>query len=97
MPDKTEPTFLERAVTDGHAKFTGEGKTERSHYVAANHPERWADPEEKVRAEFWAELIYKYEYQPARIRFEVNVPRRTPNDYADIVIYSDKDDEHKDP
>lgn len=88
-------TFLERAIADGHAEITGEGKTERIHYVAANHSERWADPEEKVRAEFWAELIYKYEYRPERIRFEVTVPRRTPADRADVVIYND--DELKSP
>jgi type I restriction enzyme M protein len=82
-------TFLQRALDDGHAKLTEEGKNERIHYAAGDHSERWADPEEKVRAEFWAELIYKYEYRPERMRFEVPVPRRTPNDYADIVIYSD--------
>ncbi len=89
MQTKTEPTFLERALADGHVKFSGEGKNERIHYVAVNHSERWADPEEKVRAEIWAELIYKYEYPPARIGLEVIVPRRTPSDRADIVIYND--------
>lgn len=44
-----------------------------------------------------AELIYKYEYRPERIRFELKVPRRTPNDLADIVIYGDKDEELKAP
>jgi len=88
-------TNLERAFADGLLKLTGEGKTERIHYLAAKHSERWSDPEEKVRAEFWAELIFKYEYLPGRIGFEVKVPRRTPNDLADLVIY--KDDDHKDP
>jgi type I restriction enzyme M protein len=89
MADKAQTTFIERALADGYAEITGEGKNQRVRYRAANHSERWADPEEKVRAEFWAELIYKYEYPPECIAFEVNVPRRTPNDYADIVIYSD--------
>ena len=88
-------TFLARALAEGHAEITGEGRNERIHYVAAFHSERWSDPEEKVRAELWAELIYKYEYLPQNIGFEVNVPRRTPNDYADLVIYSD--DEKKMP
>jgi hypothetical protein len=52
--------------------------TQRIHYIAADHTERYSDPEEKVRAEFCAELIYKYEYKPERMRFEVKVPRRTP-------------------
>ena len=95
MSTTSAPTFLERAVAEGHARFSGEGKNERIVYVNAQHSERWADPEEKVRAEFWAELIYKYEYQPERMRFEVKVPRRTPSDLADIVIY--RDDDLKDP
>lgn len=90
-------TYLEQAIKDGHAKIGGEGKTQRIHYIAANHSERWSDPEEKVRAEFWAELIYKYQYQPERIGFEVKVPRRTPNDLADLVIYPDQDGELKSP
>ncbi len=88
-------TYLSRALADGHAEITGEGRNERIRYIAAGRSERWSDPEEKVRAELWAELIYKYEYSPERIRFEVNVPRRLPNDYADLVIYND--DELKDP
>ena len=89
MPETPQGTDLERAFADGHAELIGKGKSERIHYKAAAHKGRWSGPEEKVRAEFWAELIYKYEYAPEQIRFEVNVPRRTPNDYADIVIYDD--------
>lgn len=90
-------SYLERAIQNGLAEIRGEGKTERIHYKAANHSERWSDPEEKVRAEFWAELIYKYDYRPERIRFEVRVPRRTPNDFADLVVYQEQDDELKSP
>lgn len=97
MPETIQPPFLKHAIRDGLVRFTGDGTNERIHYVAANHSERWADPEEKVRAEFWAELIYKYEYRPERIRFEVPVPRRTPNDFADLVIYDHRDDELKSP
>ena len=88
-------SYLERALNDGLAEFTGEGRNERIHYRAANHSERWSDPEERIRAELWAELIYKYEYLPERLGFEVTVPRRTPSDYADLVIYAD--DELKSP
>ena len=88
-------TNLERAFADGHLKLTGEGKTERINYVAADHSERWSDPEEKVRAEFFAELIYRYEYAPVRIGVEITVPDRTPKDSADLVIF--RDDERKDP
>lgn len=95
MVAENRKKYLEQAIEEGQAELTGSGKNERIRYIAANHSERWSDPEEKIRAEFWAELIYKYEYQPKRIKFEVKVPRRTPNDSADLVIY--KDDEGKDP
>ncbi|MDR0736405.1 MAG: type I restriction enzyme HsdR N-terminal domain-containing protein, partial [Zoogloeaceae bacterium] len=97
MTDATQPSFLRRAFDDGLARLAGEGKTERIHYIAAGHSERWADPEEKVRAAFWAELIYKYGYLPERIAFEVTVPRRTPSDKADLVIYGEHDEEFKSP
>src|SRR5579862_596199 len=90
-------TFLERAISDGHASIVGEGRTQRIHYVAASHSERWSDIQEKIRAELWAELIYKYQYRPQRMRLDVAVPGRTPNDLADIVIYPDNDDELKSP
>ena len=41
-------TFLERAITDGHAKFTGEGKQQKILYAAANHTERCSGPEESA-------------------------------------------------
>lgn len=88
-------TYLERAITDGHAKLTGEGKQQKILYVAVNHTERYADPEEQVRAEFWAELIYRYGYEPARIGIEITVPDRTPSDRADLVVF--RDDERKKP
>ncbi len=87
--------YLERAITDGHAKLTGEGKQQKILYVAINHTERCCDPEESVRAEFWAELIYRYGYEPARIGVEITVPDRTPSDRADLVVF--RDDERKKP
>ncbi|MBL8099816.1 MAG: N-6 DNA methylase [Anaerolineales bacterium] len=82
-------TFLERALKDGHATLKGEGKNEKITYVALNHTERYNDPEEKVRAEFWAELIYRYGYEPDCIGIEIIVPDRTPSDRADLVIFKD--------
>jgi len=84
-------TYLEQALEKGYATLTGEGKKQKIHYVAVNYSERFADPEEKVRAEFWAELIFRYGYEPARIGVEVTIPDRKPSDRADIVIYRDDD------
>lgn len=88
-------TFIEQAIDNGHAKITGEGRTQKITYLAVNHSERFGDPEEQVRAEFWAELIYRYGYEPQRLGLEVIVPDRTPHDRADIVIF--RDDERKRP
>jgi len=92
----TDVKYFDHAVTDGHIKLQGDGRTERIIYVADNnHTERWSDPEEKVRAAFYAELIYRYGYSAARIGVEITVPRRTPSDRADLVVYAD--DDRKDP
>jgi type I restriction enzyme M protein len=48
-----------------------------------------ADPEERVRAAVYVDLVETYQYSPTCIAFEVPVPRRVPNDFADIVVYTD--------
>lgn len=91
----TETDYFKKAFNDGHLQIITKGKTERVVYVASGHSEKWGDPEEKVRAAFYAELIYKYGYKPERIGVEVTVPRRVPSDRADLVVH--KDDDHKEP
>ncbi|MCX6344776.1 MAG: restriction endonuclease subunit M [Armatimonadetes bacterium] len=82
-------TYLEQAINKGYATLSGEGTKQRITYVAVNHTERFADPEEQVRAEYWAELIFRCGYEPARIGIEVTVPDRTPKDAADLVVFTD--------
>ena len=85
-------SFLERAIKDGYANITGVENKQKITYVSSNnHTENYNDPEERVRAEFWAELIYEYDYPAHRIKVEVTVPDRVPTDRADIVIFSDDD------
>ena len=89
-------TYLEKAEKAGYVNIIGTGKKSKITYVTSdNHTENYNDPEEKVRAEFWAELIYKYDYPANRIKVEVSVPDRVPTDRADIVVFSD--DECKRP
>ena len=60
------------------------------HYLLAReHKYDWTDPEEWVRATTIAWLIVEKGYPANRIRLEVPVPRRTPSDFADIVVYED--------
>ena len=87
--------YLERALNDQYAQITGEGRNQKITYLTVNLTERYSDPEEQVRAEFWAELIYRYGYEPHRIGIEIVVPDRTPSDRADLVIF--RDDERKRP
>jgi type I restriction enzyme M protein len=88
-------TYLDQAVADCHATIDTSGRRPRILYVAVNHSEYYDDPEERVRAEFWAELIYVYGYQPQRIGVEITVPDRTPRDAADLVVF--RDDRRKRP
>ena len=89
-------TYLDRAIKDGYAIITGPENKQKIIYVTSdNHTENYNDPEEKVRAEFWAELIYEYDYPAHRLKVEVTIPDRVPTDRADIVIFSD--DECKKP
>ncbi|MGD0282678.1 MAG: N-6 DNA methylase [Dissulfurispiraceae bacterium] len=83
-------TYIEKAIKDGHAKISGENKQQKITYIAVDQTERYFDPEEKVRAEFWAELIYRYGYEPNCIGIEVTVPDRTPSDRADLVVFHDE-------
>jgi type I restriction enzyme M protein len=49
----------------------------------------WTRPEEWGRAHTIAWLVLARDYPTNRIRTEVTVPHRTPNDFADIVVYRD--------
>ncbi len=81
--------LIQRAIADGHLQLIASGKTEKIRYTATNHAESWNDPEEKVRAAYFAELIYRYGYAPDCIGVEITVPDRTPSDRADLVIFRD--------
>ena len=84
-------SYLGKAIADKHAILDETGKRPRITYVAVNRTDYFDDPEEKVRAEFWAELIYSYAYPPQRLGIEVTIPDRLPTDRADIVIFRDDD------
>ncbi|MBM2815791.1 MAG: methylase [Ignavibacteria bacterium] len=49
----------------------------------------YKNPEEKVRASYFVDLVLKYQYPQHRIDFEFTVPKRTPEDRADIVVFED--------
>ena len=85
--------FLQIGEQKGYIKFLNEGTT--IHYIAPDYKDKFTDPEEQVRARYYVELIERYQYPENRIDLEVTVPRRTPSDSADIVVF--QDDAKKNP
>lgn len=85
--------LIERSLEEGLIQFDSERKFIT--YPLAGKRQRYSDPEEHVRAETYLQLIVDYGYDARRIEIERNVPRRTPNDFADIVVFND--DKHKEP
>jgi len=83
--------YFDSAVKAGYAYITGtEGSRRITYATSANFSVGYESPEEQVRAEFWAELIFRYEYPAKHIRIEVIVPDRLPTDRADIVVFRDE-------
>ncbi len=78
----------------GILSFSAENKRIIYH-CSRDYSTSFKNPEELVRAAYFVELVTHYDYPPERIDFEVTVPRRTPEDHADIVIF--EDDELKKP
>ena len=95
METSPEASLLDQAFEEGHLRLDQSGRFEKIIYTAVNRSERWSDAEEKVRASFYAELVYRYGYSPDRIGVEITVPDRSPNDFADLVVF--RDDERKRP
>lgn len=60
-------------------------------YSVSGKKYNFSDPEEKVRSEYYFDLIERYRYPIQHIDLEVEMPDRTPQRYADIVIYEDDD------
>ena len=80
-----QPEVLE-AITRGIMSFTD---TRVTYHLHNERSYAWDDPEEWVRACSVAWLVVERGYPANRIKVEVTVPRRTPSDFADIVVYVD--------
>lgn len=82
---------LERILQDGVSRdyFSFTADKSKITYIASNKKYNFNDPEEKVRVEYYYDLLDKYRYSAKRIEFEVEMPDRTPERHADIVIYED--------
>ena len=81
--------FLQIGQQKGYIQILNEGTT--IHYIVPNKRYRFKDPEEQVRARYYVELIERYQYSENAMGLEVTVPRRTPSDSADLVVFRDDD------
>lgn len=90
MADTAEAALVHGDVAEAIARGFIEIRGNQIQYNL-NHKKQydWSDPEEWVRARSVATLIVSKGYPANRLRTEVTVPRRTPSDFADIVVYED--------
>jgi type I restriction enzyme M protein len=77
--------LIQQGIAKGLIAISEDGKNIT--YLQQNKKYRYADPEEQIRAENYCSLVINYGYPAKRVDFEIRVPRRTPNDLADIVVY----------
>jgi type I restriction enzyme M protein len=80
-------SLIKKGLEKGLISFN-EDKT-RISYKQCTKSCNYKDPEEQVRAEIYLQLVFEYGYLPKRIQLEYVVPRRTPSDFADIVVFDD--------
>ncbi len=94
VPDSADDAMNDPHVAEAVARGLIEINNDRVTYnLKQKKSYEWTDPEEWVRARTIAWLVVEKAYPGNRIRTEVVVPRRTPSDFADIVVYRD-DDSH---
>lgn len=79
---------IQRGIRKGYI-YLSEDKSKITYHCSRDYTTSFKNPEEKIRASYFAELVLDYECPNKRIDFEVIVPRRTPEDRADILVYED--------
>jgi type I restriction enzyme M protein len=90
--EKVRIDILESYIAVGQDKKLIEiGADGKVKYIVQNKRYNFSGPEEKTRASFYVELVEKYKYPPNQLGLEVIVPRRKPEDKADIVVYEDEE------
>ena len=80
--------LIAEAEARGYIQFN-EGQSRISYLCGRKYTDNFNDPEEKIRATIYSWLILERGYAADRIEVEYIVPRRTPGDKADIVVFLD--------
>jgi type I restriction enzyme M protein len=85
----TNTDYIQVGQNQGIIKIHTEGDREKITYHAKESKTyNYKDPEEKVRASYFCELVMLYGYDAKDISLEVTMPARTPSNLADIVLYT---------
>ena len=85
---------IERGKQENLISFTNDN-SRITYHCSRDYSTSFKNPEEAIRASYFVELVLDYQYPKSKIDIEMTVPRRTPEDRADIVIC--EDDELKKP
>ena len=85
---------IKRGKQKGIIRISGDN-SKITYFCSREYTTSFKNPEEIVRASYFVELIEDYNYPKENINIEHSVPRRTPEDKADIVVF--KDDALKKP
>lgn len=84
---------IQRGVEKGIISVSADD-SKITYFCKREYSTSFKNPEEKVRASYFCELILDYDYPTKNIDIEVTVPRRTPEDRADIVVYDEEGTEY---
>jgi len=80
--------LIQEAELRGYLEFN-QDRTRITYLCSRRYSDDFTDPEEQVRAFVYSWLIIRKGYPADRIDVELTVPRRTPSDRADIVVFED--------
>lgn len=81
---------INRGVEKGIITITS-NESRITYHCHRDYSTSFKNPEEKVRASYFCELVLDYDYPTEKIDIEVSVPRRKSEDWADIVVYEDEE------
>ena len=90
---------IKLGISEGILRYQNKEQTKITYLKIGKNQENKTynlkDPEEKVRASFFTELVLNYKYPKNLIDLEVLTPHRIPKLYTDIVVFGDN--ENKQP
>jgi len=83
--------WIKIGTEKGYIKFSKKDDNEFIEYIHLNKTKNFDNPEEKVRAEVYVELIEEYKYTPNRVKIEEYPPVREGGRPSDLVVYDMED------